>query len=55
MIKRTLYFGNPCYLSTKDEQLVLELPNPASLPKADVTQTVPIEIVSAQKKMQFLN
>ncbi|MEI6881681.1 MAG: type II CRISPR-associated endonuclease Cas1 [Bacteroidota bacterium] len=43
MIKRTLYFGNPCYLSTKDEQLVLELPNPASLPKADVTKTVPIE------------
>lgn len=25
MIKRTLYFGNPAYLKTKDEQLVIEL------------------------------
>ncbi len=24
MIKRTLYFGNPAYLKTKDEQLVFE-------------------------------
>ncbi|MCX6151995.1 MAG: type II CRISPR-associated endonuclease Cas1 [Ignavibacteriales bacterium] len=26
MIKRTLYFGNPAYLSRKDEQLVIKLP-----------------------------
>lgn len=26
MIKRTLYFGNPAYLSLKDAQLVLRLP-----------------------------
>lgn len=26
MIKRTLYFGNPAYLSRKDEQLVVRLP-----------------------------
>ena len=26
MIKRTLYFGNPAYLSLKDEQLVLKMP-----------------------------
>lgn len=25
MIKRTLYFGNPCYLKTRNEQLVIEL------------------------------
>jgi hypothetical protein len=25
MIKRTLYFGNPTYLKTKDEQLVIEM------------------------------
>ncbi len=25
MIKRTLYFGNPAYLKTKDEQLVIEM------------------------------
>lgn len=43
MIKRTLYFGNPIYLYTRNEQLVIELPNPANLPKADVTKTIPIE------------
>ena len=43
MIKRTIYFGNPCYLSTKDEQLVIEQPNPAGLPKSDVIKTIPIE------------
>lgn len=26
MIKRTLYFGNPAYIKTKNEQLVIELP-----------------------------
>lgn len=26
MIKRTLYFGNPAYLKTKNEQLVIEIP-----------------------------
>jgi len=25
MIKRTLYFGNPVYLSLKNEQLVIQL------------------------------
>jgi CRISPR-associated protein Cas1 len=28
MIKRTLYFGNPAYLSTTNEQLVVEFPIP---------------------------
>ena len=27
MIKRTLYFGNPAYLRTKNEQLLIELPD----------------------------
>jgi CRISPR-associated protein Cas1 len=36
MIKRTLYFGNPAYLKTKDDQLVVERPE---LP----AHTVPIE------------
>jgi CRISP-associated protein Cas1 len=27
MIKRTLYFGNPAYLSTHLEQLVVRLPS----------------------------
>jgi CRISPR-associated protein Cas1 len=39
MIKRTLYFGSPCYLSTKLNQLVISQPD---LPKV-VSPTVPIE------------
>lgn len=49
MIKRTLYFGNPAYLSLKDEQLVIRLPEvehndslPTSFKNAAV-KTVPIE------------
>ncbi len=38
MIKRTLYFGNPAYLSLKDQQLVVKL-------KEDEVKTVPIEDV----------
>lgn len=37
MIKRTLYFGNPAYLSTHLEQLVIKLPDD------DEKKTVPIE------------
>lgn len=36
MIKRTLYFGNPCYLYKKQNQLSIELEN-------SITKTVPIE------------
>ena len=36
MIKRTLYFGNPCYLSKNKNQLVVELEN-------NEKRTVPIE------------
>ncbi len=36
MIKRTLYFGNPCYLSKKQNQLSVELKN-------NEERTVPIE------------
>lgn len=49
MIKRTLCFTNPAYLSLKNEQLVIKLPEVetnASLPeafKADAVRTVPIE------------
>lgn len=37
MIKRTLYFGNPAYLKTLHEQLVIELP------ESGETKSVPIE------------
>lgn len=37
MIKRTLYFGNPSYLSTKHEQLVIKKP------ELDESTQIPIE------------
>ena len=40
MIKRTLFFANPAYLSTKNEQLVVSYPN-----TEEPTRTVPIEDV----------
>ena len=51
MIKRTLYFGNPAYLSLKNEQLVIQLPEVEkndSLSesfKRDAVKTIPIEDV----------
>lgn len=44
MIKRTLYFGNPAYLRTQNEQLVITLPeNGSGLTEKDRSTTVPIE------------
>jgi CRISPR-associated protein Cas1 len=49
MIKRTLYFGNPAYLSKKNEQLLVRLPEVEkndTLPdsfKKDVHASIPIE------------
>lgn len=49
MIKRTLYFGNPSYLSLRNTQLVLRLPevsNNDTLPdtfKKEAERTIPIE------------
>lgn len=48
MIKRTLYFGNPAYLKTANEQLVVETPLPETLKTATeevktVAKTIPIE------------
>ena len=48
MIKKTLYFGNPTYLSLRSEQLVIKLPEveKGDLPdsfKQDATRTIPIE------------
>ena len=49
MIKRTLYFGNPAYLSLKNAQLVVKLPEvekndtlPESF-KIENVRTIPIE------------
>ena len=49
MIKKTLYFGNPAYLSLQNKQLVIKLPEVdrnASLPECFKSQSVitrPIE------------
>lgn len=48
MIKRTLYFGNPAYLSLSNSQMVIKLPEVETAPVSDVlkkeaTRTVPIE------------
>lgn len=44
MIKRTLYFGNPAYLKTTNEQLVVTLPeNKSGLTDAMRSATIPIE------------
>lgn len=45
MIKRTLYFGNPAYLSLKLKQLVVRLPQADGEEKSEkeLTRTVPIE------------
>lgn len=41
MIKRTLFFGNPAYLSTRNEQLVIKFVDPQT--QEEVAKTVPIE------------
>ena len=41
MIKRTLFFGNPAYLSLRNEQLVVRLTD--SQTQEEVQKTVPIE------------
>ena len=41
MIKRTLYFGNPAYLSLRLEQMVIRIPGCKDTP--ETTRTIPIE------------
>lgn len=48
MIKRTLYFGNPAYLSLSNSQMVIKMPevetaDVSELLKKEATRTVPIE------------
>jgi CRISPR-associated protein Cas1 len=63
MIKKTLYFGNPAYLSMKNAQLVIKLPEvekSKSLPesfKEESVRTVPVEdigvIIIDNKQITF--
>ncbi len=43
MIKRTLYFGNPAYLSLKDAQLVIHLPGAQGYDDRSGRNRVPVE------------
>lgn len=44
MIKRTLYFGNPAYLKTQNEQLIITLPdNGVGISEIDRSSSIPIE------------
>lgn len=46
MIKRTLYFGNPAYLSLSNGQLAIRKPDDGDLPfsdKGEIVKTIPIE------------
>ncbi len=43
MIKRTLYFSNPAYLSLKDKQLSIDLPHLKVLGEKESKKSVPIE------------
>lgn len=54
MIKRTLYFGNPAYLSLTNKQLVIRLPevekadNVSEIIKEKAVRTIPIEDVGGE-------
>lgn len=44
MIKRTLHFSNPAYLSLRDQQLLIDLPHLRELVgEKEAKKTVPIE------------
>lgn len=43
MIKRTLYFGNPAYLSMRNAQLVIHLPDANGMDDRTDNNTIPIE------------
>jgi len=45
MIKRTLYFGNPAYLKTANEQLVVESPLPNTLKTEDGETKPPVKSI----------
>lgn len=45
MIKKTLYFSNPAYLSLKNSQLLIDLPHLKVLGEKDSKKTIPIEDV----------
>ncbi|MGN0189877.1 MAG: type II CRISPR-associated endonuclease Cas1 [Candidatus Cryptobacteroides sp.] len=47
MIKRTLYFGNPAYLSLRQKQLVIRIPKDGTEVSAEEVRTIPVEDIGA--------
>lgn len=43
MIKRTLYFGNPAYISLRNSQLVIHIPDSNGLDEKSGKNTIPVE------------
>lgn len=43
MIKKTLHFSNPAYLSLKDGQLTIDLPHLKILGEKESKKSIPIE------------
>jgi CRISPR-associated protein Cas1 len=43
MIKKTLYFSNPAYLNTRDDQLVINIPGAKGIDELTKLNTIPIE------------
>ena len=49
MIKRTLFFGNPVYLSTKNKQLVATYPNEEQPTKTASIEDIGVVVLEHQQ------
>lgn len=49
MLKRTLFFGNPAYLSTKNKQLVVNYPNVGQEPKSVPIEDIAVVVMEHQQ------
>lgn len=49
MIKRTLFFGNPAYLSTKNEQIVISYPNKEQEAKTVAIEDIGVIVLESQQ------
>ena len=49
MIKRTLFFGNPAYLSTKNEQIVISYPDKEQDPKTVAIEDIGVIVLENQQ------
>lgn len=49
MIKRTLFFGNPAYLSTKNEQIIISYPDKKQEPKSVSIEDIGVIVLENQQ------